>query len=450
MNTKSNNVDESFKSYIKNPIEYKIMVFKDIKLLLNKTNSKKINYYKVFYNLCLYLNLSNLSSISLNKSKKQNIFSKSKNKAKKLLKLYQSNKKLEIISYLYEILLYESKTFDEANLIKEKMKSENIKLSLKIYEFLIKKCTSYEKAIELKKEMIYLGIKPNEYIHRTILILDKLKKQKIKKLRREMAKKLKKEESKQKIPNKTNDFSSNNKNNNIIIQNNKSDLINQYIVSDKINFLGNQHPLKKSITLKRTNRCHSVVTTLKKLYNNTCQICGQKLEIGNNKFYSEVHHIQPLGYHNGPDIIENAIVLCPNHHTLFDKGAITIDINKKTVIHFNKNNILNGKKITLNHSIDIKYINYHNKYIFIPSKNDILFQNAIKEHYPHKINGEIFYGDTVIVQDIKTNEKIKIILESYWNKAFMNEIQRILLWKKIGEIFKFKGYTYKVLNFNNK
>jgi putative restriction endonuclease len=37
-------------------------------------------------------------------------------------------------------------------------------------------------------------------------------------------------------------------------------------------------------------------------------------------------HIRPLGApHNGPDVKENIIIcLCPNHHVLFDSGAITL------------------------------------------------------------------------------------------------------------------------------
>lgn len=43
-----------------------------------------------------------------------------------------------------------------------------------------------------------------------------------------------------------------------------------------------------------------LVGKVKKIYENTCQICDVKIQVGFNKFYSEVHHIIPLGRpHNG-------------------------------------------------------------------------------------------------------------------------------------------------------
>jgi putative restriction endonuclease len=41
--------------------------------------------------------------------------------------------------------------------------------------------------------------------------------------------------------------------------------------------------------------------------------------------YAEGAHIRPLGApHRGPDTLDNLLCLCPNHHLLFDIGAITI------------------------------------------------------------------------------------------------------------------------------
>lgn len=62
---------------------------------------------------------------------------------------------------------------------------------------------------------------------------------------------------------------------------------------------------------------------IKLKYNNTCQICGVRLIIGVNKYYSEVHHIRPLGRpHNGQDLLENMVCVCPNCHILLDYKAI--------------------------------------------------------------------------------------------------------------------------------
>jgi len=42
--------------------------------------------------------------------------------------------------------------------------------------------------------------------------------------------------------------------------------------------------------------------------------------------YAEAAHIRALGLpHNGPDVLENLLCLCPNDHVRFDAGAIYID-----------------------------------------------------------------------------------------------------------------------------
>lgn len=89
-----------------------------------------------------------------------------------------------------------------------------------------------------------------------------------------------------------------------------------------------------------------IVGELKKLYKNTCQICGTRLKIKKGIHYSEIHHIKPLGLpHNGLDKIDNMICVCPNHHALLDFIAIKINISK-----------LKSK-----HSINREYVKYHNE-----------------------------------------------------------------------------------------
>jgi predicted restriction endonuclease len=95
------------------------------------------------------------------------------------------------------------------------------------------------------------------------------------------------------------------------------------------------------------NRQQSLVAALKDLYGHTCQLCSTKLQIEEEKFYSEVHHIQPLGQpHNGPDNSKNMIVVCPNCHVLLDFRAIEI-----------KNGAL---KILAPHVVDDVYLDFHN------------------------------------------------------------------------------------------
>lgn len=97
-------------------------------------------------------------------------------------------------------------------------------------------------------------------------------------------------------------------------------------------------------------RNRKFIQTIKSLYDYTCQLCNTKLKIRNNLFYSEVHHIQPLGMpHNGPDIKENMICVCPNCHIKLDLGGIQINLDK---LHSSK------------HKINLKYVDYHNSKIF--------------------------------------------------------------------------------------
>jgi 5-methylcytosine-specific restriction endonuclease McrA len=48
-----------------------------------------------------------------------------------------------------------------------------------------------------------------------------------------------------------------------------------------------------------------------------CQVCGFDTLV-------EVHHIIPRR-HGGPDTLDNLITLCPNHHTMADRGLISVE-----------------------------------------------------------------------------------------------------------------------------
>ncbi|NLU49262.1 MAG: hypothetical protein GXX09_02465 [Syntrophomonadaceae bacterium] len=58
------------------------------------------------------------------------------------------------------------------------------------------------------------------------------------------------------------------------------------------------------------------------------------------------------------------IILCPNHHTLFDVGALTIDLEKRELIHADPGDPLCGTKINLRHELGEEYVQYHNQHIF--------------------------------------------------------------------------------------
>ncbi len=101
----------------------------------------------------------------------------------------------------------------------------------------------------------------------------------------------------------------------------------------------------------RILRDTNLARQIKLLHNNKCQLCGEYIIINSAKRYSEAHHIMPLGRpHNGPDISENILVLCPNHHAMLDYGAIKLKITEI--------------KATTDRNIGQKYIEYHNEKIW--------------------------------------------------------------------------------------
>ena len=111
---------------------------------------------------------------------------------------------------------------------------------------------------------------------------------------------------------------------------------------------------KKIFEVIRFLRDPKKVKKLKELYHNKCQICGYTLEYDKGKFYSEVHHYNPLKA-SAADEEDNMIVVCPNHHAEFDHNMIAIDHDGTTIID------RGGKKIAAirfknEHSLDVKNI----------------------------------------------------------------------------------------------
>ena len=123
-------------------------------------------------------------------------------------------------------------------------------------------------------------------------------------------------------------------------------------------------PARIKTTTSRIIRDTKLIRDLKEKYNNTCQICGVKLRLPNGKGYSEGHHLQKLGgIHRGPDIKENIIILCPNHHIEFDYGMIAI--KQGVVIHIDPKNIHNGQPLAyFRDDLNNKYLEYHYTHIF--------------------------------------------------------------------------------------
>lgn len=117
-------------------------------------------------------------------------------------------------------------------------------------------------------------------------------------------------------------------------------------------------PPRFKAQVSRIIRDTPLARDLKSLYGFACQVCGCdfRVETAPNSFYIEVHHIRPLGgVHAGSDNQANMLVLCPNHHAMFDYGiprflspycieiaGVAHDLNKK-------------------HELSPDCIEYHNK-----------------------------------------------------------------------------------------
>lgn|GEM_PF-506468 len=63
----------------------------------------------------------------------------------------------------------------------------------------------------------------------------------------------------------------------------------------------------------RYRRNPALVDALKSYYRYRCQVCGHDFEPRYGHTIAEGHHIQYLS-NGGPDISQNIVVLCPNHH----------------------------------------------------------------------------------------------------------------------------------------
>lgn len=110
-------------------------------------------------------------------------------------------------------------------------------------------------------------------------------------------------------------------------------------------------PSRIHTEIYRILRDTALARKIKLLHKNQCQLCGNSILLANNDTYAEAHHIKPLGRpHNGPDIAENIIVLCPNHHVQLDFGAMKLSREHIHSIH--------------GHQIGSQFLDYHNSKIY--------------------------------------------------------------------------------------
>lgn len=132
----------------------------------------------------------------------------------------------------------------------------------------------------------------------------------------------------------------------ILIEN----LMNSKLTNHQLDYNESEDFIYKKRELNLRIRNKQLVAALKFLYDNVCQICDDPIIISENKKYSEIHHLKPLGgEHKGNDSSDNMICVCPNCHIKLDYGAIEI-----------KHNTFKSMK----HTINSNNVEYHNIEIY--------------------------------------------------------------------------------------
>lgn len=105
-------------------------------------------------------------------------------------------------------------------------------------------------------------------------------------------------------------------------------------------------PARVQQEISRVVRDTVMSRNLKLQYEGQCQVCGGQLPLPNGAYYLEGHHLKPLGRpHNGPDVPENIICVCPNCHVLLDFGMHKIRPRQLAVSR---------------HALGREFIDYHN------------------------------------------------------------------------------------------
>jgi len=141
----------------------------------------------------------------------------------------------------------------------------------------------------------------------------------------------------------------------------------EVIANDSFDVQKPTHKITSSF--QRVIRDSVVGKSLKNLYKYNCQVCGCTIETRSGKLYSEVHHLRPVGRpHNGKDGKPNTIVVCPQHHAMFDLGIIAINPSTSKIEHWNPNAIEHGISFCLKHELDRNSLRYHYTKIFKPMK----------------------------------------------------------------------------------
>ena len=116
-------------------------------------------------------------------------------------------------------------------------------------------------------------------------------------------------------------------------------------------------PERIKATVSRIIRDTDAARSLKSRYHFSCQVCGLQIQAAHGCYYIEVHHIRPLGGgHDGMDEHSNMLVLCPNHHAMFDLWIPQFLSPKRIAIGQEE------FQLESQHTLSPKVISYYNKF----------------------------------------------------------------------------------------
>jgi len=120
-------------------------------------------------------------------------------------------------------------------------------------------------------------------------------------------------------------------------------------------------PGRRPTTVQRIVRSTAKAQRVKLIHRDQCQVCDLAISTPTGS-YSEGAHIQALGRpHNGPDEESNILCLCPNHHVMFDTGAIYIS-DEWDVCDSATDEQVGKLRLHRKHPIDREYVEYHRKH----------------------------------------------------------------------------------------
>ena len=112
-------------------------------------------------------------------------------------------------------------------------------------------------------------------------------------------------------------------------------------------------------TRERVQRIRENREKITLMYQYKCQVCGIQLDVPSGNPIAIGAHIKGVGRPSqGPDVVQNMLCLCPNHHAQFDRYSFYIDPDNykiKGLQLFENKKIFKHQK----HNIDSQFLRYH-------------------------------------------------------------------------------------------